>query len=356
MKFEEQLNELKNVLNKRLELFFAKIQAKDKFIDLTYTALARYIMDGGKRLRPALLVMTYQGFGGPNDEIYDIALSVEFMHNSTLIHDDLMDEDDLRRDKLTIHEMMRKSFLKSYEEKDHQGAVFNKLSSRYAATNAICDGNILFSLGSLFLSSSRIDAVLVQKALKVYSNAYRVVNQGQIMDISLELKENIKEKDYLAMIEQKTGELFVASVKIGAILAGANNREIELISEYASLIAIAFQIQDDIMDISSEMNKGHEIGSDIKKGKKTLLVIKVLEKARTKDKKFLAEILKDKNATDDDVKRAVEIMRYSALEYCRRLASENIMDAKRTLGKIGLKKEAYDFFNGLADYVLERTI
>jgi geranylgeranyl diphosphate synthase type I len=355
MSFEEQLNELKNSLNKRLELFFAKIKAKDKFIDLTYKTLASYVMMGGKRLRPAALVMAYKGFGGLDDEIYDIALSVEFMHNSSLIHDDVMDEDSLRRNKETIHEVMRKSFLKLHGEKDHKGAIFNSLSSKFAATNAVCDGNLLCSLGSLFLSSSRFDAVLVQKALKVYSNAYRVINQGQIMDSLFEIKEKVTEKDYLAMIEQKTGELFNASVRIGSVLAGANEREVELISEYAMLIAIAFQIQDDIMDISPEMSKGHEVGSDIKKGKKTLLVIKALEKARSKDKKFL-EIM-DKNASDEDVKRAMEIIRYcGAVDYCKRMASEKIMEAKRSLGKIGLKKEAYDFFNGLADYVLERTI
>jgi len=357
MSFEEQLNELKNDLNKRLELFFAKIKAKNKFIDLTYKALASYMIGGGKRLRPAALVMAYKGFGGLDDEIYDIALSVEFVHNSTLIHDDVMDEDSLRRNKLTIHEIMRKSFLKSYEDKDHKGTLFNKLSSRFAATNAVCDGNILYSLGSLFLSSSRLDAVLVQKALKVYSNAYRVINQGQIMDTLFELKEKITEEDYLAMIEQKTGELFEASVKIGAILAGANEREIELISEYVLLISVAFQIQDDIIDISSEMNKGHELGSDIKKGKKTLLIIKALEKARSKDKKFLEETIKNKNANDEEVQRAIEIIKSSsALEYCRRLALEKINGAKRVLEKVGLKKEAYDFFYGLADFVLDRTI
>ncbi len=353
----EQLNDLKISVNKRLELFFAKIKAKDKFVDLTYKALASYVMGGGKRLRPALLVMAYKGFGGLDEEIYDVALSVEFMHNSSLIHDDVMDEDGLRRNKLTIHEVMRKSFLKSYEDKDHSGALFNKLSSKFAATNAICDGNILSSLGSLFLSSSRMDALLVQKALKVYSNSYRVINQGQIMDALLEVKERVTEQDYLAMIEQKTGELFKASVKIGAILAGANEGEIELISEYAMLIAIAFQLQDDIMDISIEMNKGHELGSDIKKGKKTLLVIRAMDAARSKDKKILAGIINDKNASDEDIKSAVEIIKYSgAIDYCRRMASGKIHDAKRILTKVGLKKDAYDFFCGLADYVLERKI
>jgi geranylgeranyl diphosphate synthase type I len=357
MSFEDQLNELRTNLNKRLELFFAKINAKDKFIDLTYKALSSYIMMGGKRLRPSALVMSYKGFGGMDDEIFDVALSVEFMHNSSLVHDDIMDEDTHRRNQPTIHEIMRKSFFKLHEERNHHGGLFNNFSSRFAATNAICDGNILFSLGSLFLSSSRLDAVLVQKALKVYSNAYRVINQGQIIDILFEIKNKVTEEDYLDMISQKTGELFKASTKIGAILAGAKESEIELMSEYSMLVASAFQIQDDIMDISPEMEKGHELGSDIRRGKKTLLMIKAFEKAKGLNKRLLEKIIKNETINDEEINRVIDFIKHSgSLDYCQRLATNKVYDAKKILGKIHLKKDAYDFFNGLADYVLERTI
>lgn len=355
MNFEDQLKELKGKLDKRLELFFAKIKARDKFLDFSYKTLASY-MRSGKRLRAASLVMVYQGFGGLNKEIYDIALSVEFMHNSTLIHDDVMDEDTSRRNRPTMHELMRKYFLKYCDDKASDGPLFNKVSSRFAATNAICGGTILFSLGSLFLSSSSLDPALVQKALKCYSNAGRLVNQGQIMDTLFEIKD-ATEKDYIDMIEQKTADLFKASFKIGAILAGVNDKEVELISEYARLIAIAFQIQDDIMDISEDMNKGHEIGSDIKNGKKTLLVIKALEKSRKKDKDFLSKVLKTKDADQDDIKRSISIIKNSgSLDYCRKFALEKAYQAKRCLEKISLNKEAYDFFSGLTDFVVNRDI
>jgi len=357
MIFEQKLLELKIILDKKLEIFFAKIKAKDLFIDHSYKVLSNYVMDGGKRIRPAALIMAYQGFGGSDDEIYDIALSVEFMHNSTLVHDDIMDEDSLRRNKPTIHESMRKWFLKSHQDKNHSGTLFNGAASRFAATAAICDGNVLLSLGSLLLSSSKLDAVLVRKALRTYSNAYRIINQGQIMDTLLELNEVVKEEDYLAMAEQKTGELFKASVKIGAILAGADETDIESISNYAGLIATSFQIQDDIMDINPKMNKGHEIGSDIRKGKKTLLMIKSLELARSRDRKLLAEIMTKNNATDEEVQTAIEIINQSgALGYCNRIASDNSFEAKKILGRIGLKKEAFDFFSGLADFVVERKV
>lgn len=354
MSFEEQLKELKKNIDKKLELFFSRIKTKNDFISFSYKRIKDYILMGGKRLRPAALIMAYKGFGGDEEQIYDTALSVEFLHNSTLIHDDVMDEDDTRRNRDSIHKIMKDYFLKSTKEINYDGPLFNKASSRFAVSNAICDGNLLYSLGGLFLLNSHFELELMNRALKVYHNACRIVNQGQLLDFFSELK-NSTERDYLKMIEQKTGNLFKASTEIGAILAGANNEQIEILAKYAINIAVAFQLQDDIMDISSEMKKGHAIGSDIKKGKKTLLVIKTLEKASKSQREILLNTMGNGNATEEELKKAIEIITNSgALSYVRMLANRKIVEAKEHIRKTSLNDKSLEFFNGFANFMLER--
>lgn len=356
MNFEGQLNELKANIDKRLELFFRKIRAKNDFISFNYNNISRHIIGGGKRLRPAALVMAYKGYGGNNEEIYDAALSVEFLHNSTLIHDDIMDEDESRRGKDSVHKAMRDYFLKNSKEADYNGPLFNKASSRFAVSSAICDGNLLYSLGSLFLLNSNFDLMLVNKAMKAYSNAYRIVNQGQLVDCFFELKE-AKETDYINMIEQKTGNLFKASAEIGAVLADANNEQTERLAKYAMNAALAFQLQDDIMDISSEMGKGHKLGSDLIKGKKTLLVIKALEKASKRQRENLLKALGNGNANEEEIKGAIYVIKATgALDYVKFLANTKIMEAKEHLKGAGLNKESLGFFGGFADFMLERKL
>lgn len=354
MSFEEQLKELKSRIDERLELFFNGIKTKDDFISFNYERIKDFILTGGKRLRPAALIMAYKGFNGDEEGIYDAALSVEFLHNSTLIHDDIMDEDDTRRGKDGVHKAMRDYFLKSSKEVNYNGPLFNKASSRFAVSNAICDGNLLYPLGESFLLNSNFDLRLINKALKVYSNAYRTVNQGQLLDIFFELK-NVSERNYLKMIGQKTGNLFKASVGIGAVLANANNEQIELLSEYAMNIAVAFQLQDDIMDFS--VRKGHGVGSDIRKGKKTLLVIKALEKANRGQREILLNTLGNKNADEEEINKAVDVIKFiGAFDYVRDLANKKIVEAKKYLAKTSLNDESLEFFNGFADFMLRRNI
>ncbi len=356
MSFEEQLKELKIRIDKRLELFFSMVKARDDFISFSYKNIKDYLSSGGKRLRPAALIMAYNGFGGDEEEIYDAALSVEFLHNSTLIHDDIMDEDESRRNKDSIHKFMRDYFLKSSKEINYNGPLFNKASSRFAVSNAICNGNLLYSLGELFLLNSHFDTDLVSRALKVYSNAYRIVNQGQLMDIFFELRD-ASERNYLKMIEQKTGNLFKACTEIGAVLAGANNEQTEILAKYAINIAVAFQLQDDIMDISPEMKKGHELGSDIKKGKKTLLVIKALEKASKSQRGILMSAIGNESATEDEIKKTIGIIKSSgAVDYVMMLAHKKIVEAKGHLRKTSLNDKSMKFFDGFADFMMERRV
>jgi len=326
-------------------------EAKDGFLKTNQGYIREYIKDG-KRLRPILLIMAYKAFCD-NDKIIPASLSVELLHNSTLIHDDIMDEDDFRRAKPTVYKRLKDSYLADHKEDSYDGPLFNKSSSKFAVSNAILCGNILIPLGADMISNSDFPDELKNNALKIYNNAYRLVNYGQFLDILLEKRKDVKEKEYLDMIEKKTACLFSASVAIGAVLADAKPEKIKQLEEYAKELAIAFQLVDDIMDISEDMAKGHELGSDIKRGKKTLLVIKALENGTGKERKELLSIL-GTSASKEEIIRAIGIIKKNSLAYVRSEADKRVIKAKEILNKMGINKESRDFFNEFADYMALR--
>lgn len=355
MNFNNIIKNYKKLIDAELEKFFIKINKdiKDDFLKLDYSFLREYLRNG-KRLRPILLIMAYKAFRDDN-KIMPVSISVELLHNSTLIHDDIMDEDDFRRNKPTIYKKLKDFYLKNYKELDYKGPLFNMASSRFSVSNTILCGNILAVLGSNIILNSEFQENLKIKAVKQYNDAYYTVNHGQFLDLILEKKENVAEKDYFEMIGWKTANLFSASIAIGVILADAPNKETAKLAQYIKELAIAFQLIDDIMDISKEMAKGHELGSDIKSGKKTLLIITALEKANKEGKKYLLNILGNKNATKEDINAAVEVIEKTSLDYVRGEADKRIGKARKILEKIDIRKEAKEFFYEFCSYMAQRT-
>ena len=356
MNFKKTLDNYKNQLNNELSsLLVGKMEeAENGFLKETYKNLKDYVLNGGKRLRPIALIMAYLAVNGKNaSRIISASASVELLHNSTLIHDDVMDEDESRRDKATIHKKMREWFLAKSPEVRYAGHLFDRTSSRFAVTNAVCDGNILFTLGLRSILDSGFGSDLIKEAAAVYSDAYKIVNDGQIMDNQFELESGISEKEYLVMIEKKTANLFLASIQIGAILGNANKEQYDALSSFAKLVAGAFQLQDDIMSIDGSLKERH--GSDIRKGKKTLLVIKAIESANAKQKKLIEDVLGKDDASTEDVNSVISVIEdVGAMDYVKNLALKRIEQGKTQLIKAKLKKEAEDFFIELADYMAAR--
>lgn len=344
------------MIDNELELFFDKKikELEDSFLRLNYSYTKEFVLHGGKRLRPMSMIMAYNAVDGSNENsIFIPSLSVEMFHNSTLVHDDIMDEDELRRNHPTVHKEFKDWFLKNYRDSRNEGCLFSKASSRFAVSNAILCGNILLSLGYSALDMANKNS---ENALFVYNQAYNEVADGQIMDVSTSFN-NVSEKKYFDIITKKTAALFKASIEIGLILGNAPRDTINNLSNYALQTAIAFQIKDDIMDISPEMSKGHELGSDIKQGKKNLLIIKALEFSDNKNKKIINNVLGKKNSSPEEINCVIDIFKSTgAIDYANNLAKEKINLAKEHLKKAGLNKESSEFFSELADYMVERKI
>lgn len=349
MDFKEAMNAYKEKVDQELNNLFENMRFRDQFLTLNYSFLKEYVKEG-KRLRPILMIMAYKAFRD-DGRIIPLSLSLELLHNSTLVHDDIMDEDDFRRNNPAVHKMIRDYYLKNNLDQRYDGPLFGKISSKFAVSNAIIGGNILYELGSECILNSDFSDELKNKALAIYNRSYRTVNHGQYMDIFLEKKEKVTEKDYFEMSEKKTAELFSAAVEIGATLAESKEDDIKKFKEYAKELAVAFQLVDDIMDISKGMSKGHALGSDIIAGKKTLLVLKALEVCSLKERKELLDAL---GSEDADIDRVIEIIERNSLEYVRDIADKKIETAKKMLSQVKLKKESKDFFLDFADFMVRR--
>jgi len=286
---------------------------------------------GGKKLRPVLVVLSSESVGGRTQDALKTAASMELIHTFSLIHDDIMDKDKMRRGKPSVHML-------------------------WGEPMAILAGDILFSKAfeTVLETDAEIDPKRVVEALKTVVDSCIKICEGQALDIIFEGKLDVKEDEYLTMIYKKTAALISAAVKAGAILGGGTEKQIEALSEYGRLIGLAFQIQDDYLDvIGDEGDIGKPVGSDIVEGKMTLMAVHALVNASREDKKNLISILKSNN--EDMVDEAISIFnKYGSIEYARNIALQNVKTAKELL-QVLEDSDAKKSLELIADFVLERT-
>ena len=284
---------------------------------------------GGKMLRPALTLITAEAVGGNRDSAVKTAAAIELIHTFSLIHDDIMDKDDMRRGMPSVHKVWGEDL-------------------------AILAGDTLFSKAfEIIITSKGTTSEQNNKALATVADACVKICEGQALDMGFEERFDVDEEEYMEMIFKKTGALISAATKAGAIMGGASDEIIEAMYEYGRLIGLAFQIQDDYLDIAAdEETLGKPIGSDIAKGKMTIIAIRGV--AGDESGRFL-EILKDENNSDAEIAEAVEILNEcGAIEYARNLAQESVVKAKEVLEVLD-DSESKQILSDIADFVLERS-
>jgi geranylgeranyl diphosphate synthase type II len=218
----------------------------------------RYIMSlGGKRIRPVLTLMAADLFEGTIDAAMPAALAIETFHNFTLIHDDIMDNAPLRRGKQTVHE-------------------------KWSVNTAILSGDVMMVEANKHLSM--LDSSVLKAALNTFNTTAQGVCEGQQLDMEFEEQEMVSIPDYINMIRLKTAVLVGGAMKLGAQVAGASAIEAEQLYEFGENLGIAFQLQDDILDVYGDPEKfGKQVGGDIIANKKTLLLLKLKELANDTD-------------------------------------------------------------------------
>ena len=290
------------------------------------------IKAGGKKIRPSLVVLSSEAVGGTAKDALKTAAAVELIHTFSLIHDDIMDKDDMRRGKPSVHIL-------------------------WGEPMAILAGDTLFSKAFETVLETEIDGVSYERvvnALKTVVDSCIKICEGQAFDMCFEGNFDVKEEEYMKMIYKKTGALIAAATRSGAIIGGGSPVEVETLTAYGRLIGLAFQIQDDYLDVASdEENLGKPVGSDIVEGKMTLMVVHALSNASADDKKEIVSILKaDK---DTDVDRAIELFeKYGSINYAHDIALDNVDQAKKLLETLD-ESEAKVALAMIADYVLQRN-
>jgi geranylgeranyl diphosphate synthase type I len=294
---------------------------------------------GGKRWRPALFLLICEALGKESDSCLDFAIIPEVIHNGTLVIDDIEDSSELRRGKPCTYKIFQIDI----------------------AVNA---GSAMYYLPLLPLMAqrSKLTAEMQRDIYEVYVQEMINLSMGQAMDIAwhrgIANADQLNEEDYLQMCAYKTGTLARMAAKIAAVLAGANKPLVEKLGRFAESIGVAFQMQDDILDLTGVefAKKKGGVGQDITEGKRSLIVIYTLKKANSVDKKRLTEILKMHTSDQKLRDEAIGLMqKYNAIENVKltaeRLVEESWSEAEKLLPTPEAKEKLKEF----AEFLIRRN-
>jgi len=331
----------KKVTKKWLNFTFGKpryIFSKKAVEESLIKPIWNFISRGGKRWRPVLFLLVTEAVGGNIEKVKDFLIIPELAHEGSLICDDLEDQSELRRGKPCLHRIFGEDI----------------------ALNA---GNFLYFLPLLALIKNRkkFKPEILVKAYETYIQEMINIHLGQGTDIFWHKGKvkKIDEKEYLQMCAFKTGCLSRMAAKLAVVLLKGDEKLAKVVGRVAETVGVAFQIQDDILDISlagKEREKfGKSFGNDIKEGKRTLMVINTFKKATKKDKKRLIEILNKHTDDLEERKEAIEIIKkYDSIEYAKKVAKKIMREAweeaDRVLDLSPAKKRLKEFVN----YLIER--
>jgi geranylgeranyl diphosphate synthase type II len=292
----------------------------------------RYILSlGGKRIRPVLAIMCCSMYRKDVRAVMPAALAIELFHNFTLLHDDIMDNAPLRRNKPTVHE-------------------------KWNANVAILSGDAMLIKAYELLACT--EKKHLPRVLDVFNRTALEVCEGQQYDMNFEQRALVPEDEYLRMIELKTSVLLAAAMQTGAICGGAPEEDIELLFEAGRLMGLAFQLQDDWLDCFGNTSTfGKTIGGDIAENKKTWLYIKTLELASASDTQILLEAYSTKTVNRDE---KVEMITRLFLKYgIDRLAAEKIKTYSdmviATLAKSTARRDDLEVFKKLITELTDRA-
>src|ERR1700759_413091 len=244
----KELHELQDIIGNAVkELNYPEYPAQ------LYEPISYILSLGGKRMRPALLLMACDLFGGDVDAAIPPALAIEVFHNFTLMHDDIMDNAPIRRGHATVH-------------------------TKWNQNVGILSGDVMLVQGYKLMM--QVPDHLLRPILDIFNVTAIGVCEGQQLDMEFEELTNVSIDEYLNMIKLKTAVVLGGALKIGALIGGADTKDADLLSDFGVNLGIAFQLQDDILDVYGDPEKfGKQVGGDIISNKKTYLLLKSLELA-----------------------------------------------------------------------------
>ena len=296
-----------------------------------YTPAWDLIDRGGKRFRPALALLASEAVGGRREEARGAAAAVELLHNMTLVHDDIEDQSELRRGKPCLY-------------------------ITYGTPTAVNVGDAMlikvFEIANQSeISLDRRNRLVSQIAKRAYE-----ITWGQAYEFSMWNRIEVTEDEVIRLLKNKTGALTGLSTEAGTIAGGGAEEQIRLLGEFGETIGIGFQIIDDVLNVSGDVNEyGKEIGGDIREGKKTILVAHLLKSAAAKDRTLFTRILGKKNLTKTKIRKAIELFeKYDSIGYAKTRAETYLNSALETLKKLP-PSESREHLASIAKFLIYRT-
>jgi len=313
----------------------------------------RQFLRGGKKHRGALCVLAYEVFGkGRGQEILKASLAIEITHAAMLIHDDFMDQDELRRNQPTIH----RQFEQYHIEKIRRSSATDS-PHHFGISQAVNLGDVAIYLAQEVLSEVKFSEPTKATAMNILANTIRKTAYGQVIDILYENKEDITVDDVLRVHSYKTANYSATlSLQIGATLAGVNSVVVDDLQKYGYPAGLAFQIRDDEIGLFQDQGTiGKPSGSDVRQNKNTILKIKALEKASPEDRKFLLKAYGNKDLTTKELERVREITKETgAYDFSHELGRGQVEKAREYVPQITTNPTHQSLLRDIADFMIER--
>lgn len=356
MQIEDELKAFKSRLDPKIGTYFdvaiKKVQKEDVFVADALSYSREFILAGGKRLRAAFMYYGYLGAGGKEEEkILEASMSIELIHAYLLIHDDIIDKDNMRHGVATLHQHYSDMGKLLFQDKD---------TLHFGNSIAIIMGDMLSAFGNDIIFSSQFSPEQKFKALTKLQDIVSYTVIGQARDVYMEYMGEASEEEILSMYRNKTAKYTVEGpLYLGALLAGGSADLLRGFTAYALPLGIAFQIQDDILGTFGDAKRlGKPIGSDIAEGKITLLVSRALKDGTKEQRNRIKEILSlGVDLREQDIEEFREILRATgAFDSAKQMAGAYIKEGEQALENIRgiLHPQAYDFLFSIAEYMMER--
>jgi geranylgeranyl diphosphate synthase type I len=326
MKKTKQIEKNAKTVNKYLN---SKLKGNPKKL---YDAAGHLIVNGGKRLRPYMVIRSCQILKGKVSNAMPAASAVEMVHNFSLVHDDIMDNDEMRHGVPTVHK-------------------------KFGMPIAILAGDVLFSKAFQVITDSKLSASATTQLVSRLSKACVDICEGQLLDVTMAEEKKIpSQAEYITMIGKKTAALFDVSCAMGAICATNKPKDISNLSSFGRNLGIAFQITDDLIGVMGDPKITKKpVGNDLREGKKSLPILMAIKSAKGNDKKIILKAFGNSKVPKKDLNKAVDVIRSLGIEEnVRKQALKYAEKAQKSLGQYSgpAKTELIT----LLDFVVKRSV
>ncbi|MHA2007681.1 MAG: polyprenyl synthetase family protein [Promethearchaeota archaeon] len=346
LKYKEKINDaIKSVYDRKLQ------SVNNSFLKDFYTELKDYFLAGGKRIRPLLCIASYNAFSNEEDKrIIFPSIGTEFLHNASLIHDDIIDKDDFRRGKPAFHFRF-----KNYHEKYQ---LKKMVASDFGNSIGIIGGDSVFISGLEAYFFNDFERELNLEAIEYYEQAFMGIINGVLIETDMVNQKYISIDDYIEMVSLKTGALIEKSILIGANYAKADVDSFKHLSVYGINLGIIFQIIDDILGtFGDEKVTGKPTDGDIREGKHTCLLIEALNRSSEEDKNRILALIEKSDMSEKEVQEVKDLyLKVDAINLCKELAKKYYQEAHNALNnlKSSINESEMEFYEDLLNFVYNR--